>query len=117
PPLPPPLPPATAVPLTRPVLIFPPVPAVGGCVTVDPFLRFGEPVVVCYSVTQPMFVRIVVFRPDGTSYEVVDGFDDGRGDCLSPGRAGFPHGTRTVFMYGGLQSASQLFEQTSFTVR
>jgi len=64
-----------------------------------------------------MFVRIVVFKPDGASYEVVDGFDDGRGDCLSPGAVGFPPGTRSVFMYGGLQSASQLFDQTLFTVR
>jgi hypothetical protein len=117
PPPPPPPPPGRCVPVAPAVLIFPPVPSVGGCVTVDPFLRFGAPVVFCYSVTQPMFVRIVVFKPDGTSYEVVDGFDDGRGDCVSPGAAGFPPGPRSVFMYGGLQSASQLFDQTSFTVR
>jgi hypothetical protein len=117
PPTPPSPPPGRCVPNAPAILIFPPVPGVGGCVIVSPFLRVGEPVVFCYSVTQPMFVRIVVFKPDGTSYEVVNGFDDGRGDCLSPGAAGLPRGTRTVFMYGGLQSASQLFDQTSFTVR
>jgi hypothetical protein len=116
-PPPPPPPPGRCVPNAPTILIFPPVPAVGGCVTVDPLLRLGQPVVVCYAVTQPMFVHIMAIKPDGTSYDVVNGFDDGRGDCVSPGPAGFPFGTRRVFMYGGLQSASQLFDQATFTVR
>jgi hypothetical protein len=121
PPPPPPPPSARCVPVAPAILIFPPVPAVGGCVTLgkgEGSVYFvGEPIVFCYAVTQPMFVRIVAFRPDGSSYVVVNGFDDGRGDCLSPGAGGFPLGTRTVFIYGGLQSTSQLLDQTAFSVR
>ncbi len=61
----------------------------------------GETVEYCYSVSQPMNVRIATTRPDGTQVVVVNGFDNGSGACVGPYVAGLPLGWRTVDMFGG----------------
>jgi hypothetical protein len=64
-----------------------------------------------------MWVNIIVIRPGGSQYTVVSGYDDGTGGCVSPGVTGVPQGVRSVYMYGGLRSASQLIYQAQFSVQ
>jgi hypothetical protein len=92
---------------------------IGGCVWTAKAdyesYGIGETVVYCYSVTQPMYVRIVAFRPDGSSVSVADRFDSGTGACIGPYQASVPYGLRSVSMYGG--PAYQLLSTTHFYVR
>jgi hypothetical protein len=75
----------------------------------------SEAVVYCYSVSQPMHVRIVAFKPDGSVVVVAERFDPGSGGCIGPFQAFFPLGWRTVSLYGG--PFGHLLSQTHFAVR
>ena len=117
PPPPPPPPPAQcgAGPLAQPAIV---IGNVTGCVTTTQAVyAIGQTVTFCYSVSQPLFVRIEVRRPNGTNFSAVNGFDDGTGGCVASGAAGFPLGVRTVSMFGGLQSANQLLDQAQYSVQ
>ncbi len=100
-------------------LNLPPTGQPNGCVWTarDDYLTYtvGEPVVYCYTVTQPMYVRIVAQRPDGSVTTITDHFDPGTGACIGPYQASFPLGLRTISMYGG--PGYQLLSQTHFYVR
>jgi hypothetical protein len=73
----------------------------------------GQQVVYCYRVSQPMYINIVVTKPDGSQVGVVQGYDDGRGDCIYNLYTGLPLGTRTIYMYG---PNGQLLDTAQFTV-
>jgi hypothetical protein len=45
------------------------------------FYRVGELLQLCYTVSQPLYIRITDFTPDGQSRVLIEGMDDGRGDC------------------------------------
>jgi len=116
PPPPPPLTCATGGPYAAPAIII--SPGISACVTANkPVYFIGEQLTVCYTVSQPMWVNIVGTRPNGSTYAVVTGYDDGTGGCVSPGPVGFPFGTRTLTMYGGVYSASQVLDTAQFTVQ
>lgn len=55
----------------------------------------GDPATVCYSVSRAGHIRITDTRANGRVSVVLDGVDDGRGDCL-PGTIDGPAGTETM---------------------
>jgi hypothetical protein len=55
----------------------------------------GDPATVCYSVSRAGRIRITDTRANGRVSVVLDGVDDGRGDCL-PGTIDGPAGTETM---------------------
>ncbi|HLF78855.1 MAG TPA: hypothetical protein VJB57_15355 [Dehalococcoidia bacterium] len=94
--------------------VVPQVIAQTGCIWTDRAnYGVGQQVVYCYRVSQPMYINIVVSKPDGSQVGVVQGYDDGRGDCIYNLYTGLPVGTRTVYMYG---PGGQLLDTTQFTV-
>jgi len=108
-------PPATECPSTATIMIYP-TPS-QGCV----FVRRGtggtyfqgELFEVCYWVNQPMNVRIVHQGPTGAQ-EFVNGYDDGRGGCVtSPTPLGGPGG-RSETLYG---PNGQVLDTTTFNVQ
>jgi hypothetical protein len=92
---------------------------VGGCVWTAKadfgVYETGESVVYCYSISQPMQVRIIAFRPDGSTISIADRFDTGAGACIGPYQAALPRGLRSVAMYGGPDY--QALSATHFYVR
>jgi hypothetical protein len=85
-----------------------------GCVWTDrTHYGIGQQVVYCYRVSQPMYINIVVTKPDGIQVGVVQGYDDGRGDCIYNLYTGAPSGVRTVRMYG---PNNVLLDTAQFTV-
>jgi hypothetical protein len=93
----------------------------GGCVYTargdNAVYALGESVTICYTVTQPMYVRIVVQRPDGSSSVALDAYDHGTGGCLAPLATGLPPGQRTVTMYAGLDAANAQVSGTTYSVQ
>jgi hypothetical protein len=57
----------------------------------------GEPITVCYWVSQPMYVQVTNKTPNGTNI-IVNGNDDGRGNCVTS-TVGSPAGQRTTTLY------------------
>jgi hypothetical protein len=110
-------PPASECPATATILIFPP--PLQGCV----FARVGtggtvnqgQIFEVCYYVNQPMWVRIVHQSPNG-QITLVNGYDDGRGGCVTAPTPPSGAGQRTETLYGGRNSANQVLDTTFFNV-
>jgi hypothetical protein len=69
--------------------------------------RIGEQVTICYWVSEPMHVLIRSQTPAGFAPDVVNGNDDGRGNCVNvnaqgqPLVVGQPAGQRTTRLYTG----------------
>jgi hypothetical protein len=76
--------------------------------------NLGESVYYCYSINQPMDLRIVAHKPDGSSTTLLAGFTDASGWCLPALVAGAPPGPRNVDLLG---PQNQLLDQTHFIVR
>lgn len=57
--------------------------------------RIGDPVTICYSVSRPVYVKILACRENQSCMTVLKGQDDGTGDCL-PWTVGSPAGQRTL---------------------
>jgi hypothetical protein len=75
----------------------------------------GEIVNYCYFVSQPTNLKIIAFKPDGSSLVIVDGLVDLPGACIGPYQANVPLGLRTVQMYGGPEF--RLLAETHFFVQ
>lgn len=72
----------------------------------------NEAITVCYSVSAPMYIRIVDILANGSQQTFLQGNDDGRGDCL-PAQVTPPSGLERLVIYG----ASGASDSTYFYVR
>ena len=76
--------------------------------------QVSETVFYCFAINQPMNVRIVTTKPDGSQLLVFNDFFDGAGACIGPYQANVPLGLRTVDLFGGPDF--QLLSETHFYV-
>ena len=72
----------------------------------------NEAIRVCYSVSAPMYIRILDILANGSQQVLLQGNDDGRGDCI-PARVTPPTGLERIIIYGANGSS----DSTSFYVR
>jgi hypothetical protein len=76
--------------------------------------QVSETVFYCFAINQPMNVRVVTTKPDGSQLLVFNGFFEGAGACIGPYQANVPLGLRTVDLFGGPDF--QLLSETHFYV-
>ncbi len=63
--------------------------------TDKPSYRVGDPIQVCFAVSQPVYIVVTDFPSDGTSKVIADWSDDGTGYCI-PGTVTEPTGRERV---------------------
>jgi hypothetical protein len=68
----------------------------------------NQTIQVCYQVSHPMYIRIIDILANGAQQTFIQGYDDGRGDCL-PGLVTPPTGLERMIIYGANGSTDSTY--------